>query len=162
MRASVITTFALAVALVPAAAFAQATTAQQPPAAQKPPAAAAPAPTEPKVPFTTPAGILLVQIKPDKTADLRRDGRQVEGRFCEDGRTRLSRSRRPASRSTRRPSRSAQHALCRVAQSPTAPNSEDQLFNMLSTTMSPDEKRDPGCRTCGNGTPPRSPQDSTS
>src|SRR5687768_7305557 len=66
MRASVITTFALALALAPAAALAQATTStttQQPPAA-----AAAPAPEAPKVPFTTPAGILLVSIKPDKTA----------------------------------------------------------------------------------------------
>ena len=64
MRASVITTFALAVALVPAAAFAQATTTAQQPAGQT----AAPAPAEPKIPFTTPAGILLVTIKPDKTA----------------------------------------------------------------------------------------------
>src|SRR5438876_139833 len=63
MRASVISTFALAVALVPAAAFAQATTSSAPAAAQ-----AAPAPAEPKVPFKTPAGILLVQIKPDQTA----------------------------------------------------------------------------------------------
>src|SRR6185436_17865554 len=54
MRAFVITTFALAVALAPAVAHAQDTTT----AAPKPPTVA----------FTTTAGILLVQIKPDKNA----------------------------------------------------------------------------------------------
>src|SRR6188474_1567274 len=63
MRAFVITTFALAVALAPAAAFAQATTST---AAQAPAAPAAPKP--PTVAFTTPQGMLLVSIKPDKTA----------------------------------------------------------------------------------------------
>jgi len=50
------------VALAPAALFAQ-----TPPAAAQPPAAA-PAPTEPKLAFTAPAGLLLIQIKPDQTA----------------------------------------------------------------------------------------------
>src|SRR4029079_7725958 len=71
MRAFVITTFALAVALAPAATFAQPPQqppAGQPPAGQQPPAAAAPAAEAPKIPFETPAGILLVQIKPDQTA----------------------------------------------------------------------------------------------
>src|SRR5919107_1858568 len=56
-------TFTLAAALAPGALFAQA----QPPTGQQPAAAAAPA-GAPKVGFTTPAGILLVQIKPDQTA----------------------------------------------------------------------------------------------
>src|SRR5258708_23025904 len=67
MRAFVMTTFALAAALVPAVALAQppaSTSTAQPPAAQ----AAPPAPAAPKIPFTTPAAILLAQIKPDKTA----------------------------------------------------------------------------------------------
>src|SRR5437764_3589205 len=63
MRASVITAVALVVALVPAAALAQATTAAAP-AAQAAPAA----PKPPTVAFTTPQGMLLVSIKPDKTA----------------------------------------------------------------------------------------------
>src|SRR4029079_2749306 len=78
MRSFVMLTFGLAVALAPAASFAQTQqppTSQQPPATQQPQATQAPAPaaqppaaTAPKVPFTTPAGILLVQIKPDQTA----------------------------------------------------------------------------------------------
>ena len=66
-RPFVISTGALALALLPAAVFAQTPAAPQTPA--QPPAAAAPAtPSEPKLGFTTPAGILLVQIKPDQTA----------------------------------------------------------------------------------------------
>ena len=63
---------ALALALVPAAAFAQEPPVQQPPATQQPPAQTAPPaaaqPTAPKVTFTGPAGMLLVPIKPDQTA----------------------------------------------------------------------------------------------
>lgn len=73
-RPLVISTGILALALLPAAVFAQAQPAQppagQPPATQPP--AAQPAtpekPSEPKLGFTTPAGILLVRIKPDQTA----------------------------------------------------------------------------------------------
>jgi hypothetical protein len=66
-RPFVISTGALALALLPAAVFAQTPAAPQTPA--QPPAAAAPAtPSEPKLGFTTPAGILLVQVKPDQTA----------------------------------------------------------------------------------------------
>jgi hypothetical protein len=74
-RPFVICTGALAIALLPAALYAQTPTAQQPaqpPAGAQPPAATQPAPTdkpaEPKLGFTTPAGLLLVQVKPDQTA----------------------------------------------------------------------------------------------
>jgi hypothetical protein len=78
-RPFVISTAALALALLPAAVFAQTPPAQQPPAQQPPaqgtpaqPAQQAPAapaqPAEPKLGFTTPSGLLLVQIKPDQTA----------------------------------------------------------------------------------------------
>src|SRR5689334_19762513 len=70
MRSFVTSTFVLALALAPAAVFAQATTPPaQPPAGQQPAAAAQPAaPAAPKLSFTTPAGMLLVQVKPDQTA----------------------------------------------------------------------------------------------
>ena len=55
---------ALALALLPAAVFAQ--DPQQPPATAAPAAAAQP--TAPKMTFTGPAGLLLVPIKPDQTA----------------------------------------------------------------------------------------------
>ena len=63
---------ALALALLPAAAFAQNPPAQQPPPtqppAQQPPAETPAQPAAPKLTFSTPAGLLLVQIKPDQTA----------------------------------------------------------------------------------------------
>jgi len=83
---SFVTSFAFVLALAPAAAFAQnsTTTAQQPPAGQQPPAqppagqppagqppaAAQPpaAPAAPKLGFKAPAGMLIVQVKPDQTA----------------------------------------------------------------------------------------------
>lgn len=67
-RPFVIATSALALALLPAAVFAQTPTAQPPATAQPAPAAPADKPTEPKLGFTTPAGLLLVQVKPDQTA----------------------------------------------------------------------------------------------
>ena len=73
MRAFVISTFALALALAPAAAFAQAPTTTRAAAGRAAASGgrgtAAPAtPAAPKVAFTTPAGLLLVQVKPDQTA----------------------------------------------------------------------------------------------
>src|SRR5688572_8946643 len=63
------TSCALAVALAPAALFAQNPPTGQPPAT---PAQQAPAPPQPagpaKLAFTTDAGLLLIQIKPDQTA----------------------------------------------------------------------------------------------
>ena len=67
-RPFVITTGALALAILPAAVFAQTPPAQ--PAAQQPAAAqpAAPAAKEPRMTFTGDAGIFLFQVKPDQTA----------------------------------------------------------------------------------------------
>jgi hypothetical protein len=65
-RPFVMTTSALAIALLPAAVFAQTPAPAQPPAAAQP--APADKPAEPKLGFTTPAGLLLVQVKPDQTA----------------------------------------------------------------------------------------------
>lgn len=88
MRSFVITTFALAVALGPASAFAQSQQppAQQPPAGQQPPAQGTQPPSQPaqqpqpqpqqqqqqagpQRTFTSDAGMFFNQIKPDKTAD---------------------------------------------------------------------------------------------
>jgi hypothetical protein len=58
MRSIVTSTLALALVLAPAAAFAQTTTTTAQP----------PAPAAPKLSFSTPAGLLLVQVKQDQTA----------------------------------------------------------------------------------------------
>ena len=66
-RPFVISTGALALALLPAALYAQ----TPPPATAQPPAAQAPAPAQPEKPaltFKSNAGMLLVQVKADQTA----------------------------------------------------------------------------------------------
>jgi hypothetical protein len=71
-RPFVISTGALALALLPAAVFAQTPAAQQPtpqqPASQQPAAQPAQPPKEPRMTFTGDAGIFLFQVKPDQTA----------------------------------------------------------------------------------------------
>jgi hypothetical protein len=68
MRSFAMTTFALALAFAPAAAFAQQQPPAQPPAGQPPAAAQPAAPAPPKLTFTTPVGMLFVYVKPDQTA----------------------------------------------------------------------------------------------
>jgi hypothetical protein len=144
MRASVITSLALAVALVPAAAFAQATTTtgQQPPAGGQQPAAAAPAPAEPKIPFTTPAGILLVTIKPDKTAVFEEMITKLKAGF---GKTTDETLKKQAAGFKVYKSSDAMggNALYVVLVDPAVPVSEYDLFQMLAKTMTPDEQRAP-------------------
>jgi hypothetical protein len=67
MRRLFVTTCALALALAPAALFAQTQPPTQPPAQQTPPAQPEP-PKEIRLSFTGDAGVLLYQIKPDQTA----------------------------------------------------------------------------------------------
>jgi hypothetical protein len=70
-RPFVITSCALAVALAPAALFAQTQPPAQPPTqppAQQTPPAQPEAPKEPRLSFSGDAGVLLYQIKPDQTA----------------------------------------------------------------------------------------------
>lgn len=142
MRASVMTTFALAVALVPAAALAQATTttAQQPPAGAQAPAAVEPA--VPKVPFTTPAGILLVQIKPDKTAVFEEMVVKLKAGFAktQDETLKKQAAGFKVYKSTEL---FGVNALYVVQLEPAVANAEYELFNMLLRTMTPDEQRAP-------------------
>jgi len=140
MRASVITTFALAVALAPAAAVAQATTAQQPPAGQTAPAA--PAATEPKVPFTTPAGVLLVSIKSDKIADFEEMVGKLKAGFAKTSDETLKKQG-AGFKVYKASEANGGNTLYVVLLEPAVPNSEYELFNMLQRTMTPEEQRDP-------------------
>jgi hypothetical protein len=133
------TTFALALALVPAAALAQTTTTQQPPAGQ---AAQPAAPKPPQIPFTTPAGMLLVSIKPDKTAVFEemakklREGfakTQDEGLKKQAGGIKIYKSTEPF----------GPNALYVVLVDPAVADSEYDLFQMLAKTMTPEEQRAP-------------------
>jgi len=139
-------TFALALALSPAVLFAQQPPAQQPapPAGQTAaPAPAQPAqPTAPKVGFTTPAGVLLVQIKPDQTASFEELVTKLKAGIAKSTDDTLKKqgsglkvfkATEPFNNNT----------LYLVMFDPVVPSSEYELFAMLSKTMTPDELRAP-------------------
>jgi hypothetical protein len=137
-------TFALALALSPAVLFAQQPATQQP---AQPPAgqAAAPAPaqpTAPKVGFTTPAGVLLVQIKPDQTAAFEELVTKLKAGIAkatdetlkkQGAGLKVFKATEPFNNNT----------LYLVMFDPAVPASEYELFAMLSKTMTPDELRAP-------------------
>jgi hypothetical protein len=137
MRASVITSLALAVALMPAAAFAQATTST---AGQQP--TAAPAPAEPKIPFTTPAGMLLVSIKPDKTAVFEEMVTKLKAGFAKTTDETLKKQA-GGIKVYKASELTGANALYVVLVDPAVPVSEYDLFQMLAKTMTPDEQRAP-------------------
>ena len=149
-RPFAISTFGLAVALAPAMLFAQTPAPQQPPAGQTPatqaPAgqspAEKPAPTPPKVPFTSPSGILLVPIKMDQTA--------VFEEFAKKLQAGLAKSQDPVLKQQAagfKVYKSAEpfgpNALYVIFIEPVVPNSEYDLFAMLSKTMTEAELRAP-------------------
>ena len=147
MRSCVISAFALAVVLAPAATFAQATTTGQPPAGQPPagqPAAdqPAPAPAAPKVAFTTPAGILLVPIKPDKTAVFEEMAAKLKAGLAK---TQDATIQKQASglKIYKSSEPFGPNALYVVVVDPAVAASEYDLFQLLSKTMTPDELRAP-------------------
>lgn len=145
MRAFVITTFAFAVALVPAVALAQATTpAQQPPAGQAAAAQPAPAaePAAPKVPFATPAGMLLVSIKPDKTAAFEEMAGKLRAGLAKSQDETLKKQA-AGIKIYKSTEPFGPNALYVVLVDPAVPVSEYDLFQMLAKTMTPDEQRAP-------------------
>lgn len=142
MRSFVGSVFALAVVLAPAAAFAQATTTSGSTTTQQP-AAAQPAPAAPKVPFTTPAGILLVQIKPDKTADFEEMVGKLKAGFAKTQDATLK-QQAAGFKVYKSAEPFGANALYVVQIEPTVPSSEYELFNMLLRTMTPEEQRAEG------------------
>jgi hypothetical protein len=152
MRSCVISAFALAVVLAPAASFAQATTtgqppAGQPPAGQQPPAGAQQPPAEkpaeaPKVAFSTPAGILLVAIKPDKTAVFEEMAAKLKAGLAKSQDATIQ--KQAAGMKIYKSSEPyGPNALYVITLDPAVPSSEYDLFQMLAKTMTPDELRAP-------------------
>jgi hypothetical protein len=147
-RPFVTSTFALALALAPAVLFAQAAPPAQPPAtppAGQTPAAQPgekPAPAPPKLVLTSPAGALLVPIKPDQTG--------VFEEFVKKLKDGLAKSQDPIMQkqaSGIKFYKSAEpfgpNALYVVMIEPVVPNAEYELFAMLQKTMTPEELRAP-------------------
>jgi hypothetical protein len=166
MRSCVISAFTLAVALAPAASFAQATgtsgqpsVVQQPPAGQppagqppagqpppttgQPPAAQTPpAPTAPKVTFSSPVGVLLVPIKPDKTAVFEEMVTKLKSGFAKTQDPTIQ--KQAAGFKVYKSSEPlGPNALYVIIADPAVGSSEYDLFHMLSKTMTPDELRAP-------------------
>ena len=146
-RSFVATMFALSLALAPAARLGPGRTAGTAAAHSRRPAAGRAAPAQPvaaKVGFATPAGILLVQIKPDKTADLRGGDGQAEGSPGEERRSRSASSRRPAGRSSSRqePCR-RQRALRHSRRAGREGRGLPSCFALMQKTMTPEQLRAP-------------------
>jgi hypothetical protein len=145
MRSFVMLTLGLAVALTPVSALAQT---QQPPATQPPattqqqPPAAAAAPTAPKVPFATPAGILLVQIKPDQTAVFEEMVSKLKAGFATTTDETLKKQA-AGFKVYKATEPFGSNALYVVQLDPTVPNTDYDLFAMLQKMMTPDQLRDP-------------------
>jgi hypothetical protein len=147
MRSFVISTFALAIVLAPAVVFAQATT-TPPPAGQQPPATAqAPAqpaaPAAPKLTFKTPAGILLVQVKPDQTAVFEEMIGKLSAGLpnakdpaikAEAGSWKFYRAAEPAA---------GGNVLYVVLIDPATANTEYQFYEVINSTLTDEQKRDP-------------------
>jgi hypothetical protein len=134
MRAFVITTFALAVALAPAAAFAQATTST---AAQEAPAA-----KPPQVAFTTPQGMLLVSIKPDKTAVFEEMVAKLKAGLAKTQDAALK-SQAAGMKFYKSTEPFGPNALYVVVIDPAVASTEYDLFQLIAKTMTPDEQRAP-------------------
>ena len=132
-RPFVISIGALALALLPAALCAQTPA----PAAQ----AAAPA-AAPKLVFASPAGTLLVPIKPDQTAVFEEFAAKLAAGLAksEDG---TLKQQATGFKMYKAAEPFGPNALFVITVEPTVPNAEYDLFAMLQKTMTPDELRAP-------------------
>ena len=142
-RPLVISTALLALAVLPAAVFTQ-TPAAQPPPAQ--PAPAAPAaqdkPAEPKLGLTTPAGLMLVQVKPDQTAAFEELMGKVKSALSSTTDAALK-----AQAGSWKIYKSAEgmqgNALYVVLLDPASPGTEYNPIDVLFKTMTDEQKRAP-------------------
>ena len=139
MRRPFVTLTALALALLPAAAFAQTT----PPPTQQPPATAAPAqPAAPKLTFKTEVGMLLVPVKADQTAafeEMLAKLRSTAGASSDPalkaaGTLKAYKSADPG------PGGSAYYVLL---YDPATPGTEYQWLEVINRTLTDEQKRDP-------------------
>ncbi len=145
---------ALAAVLAPALCFAQAPAASQPtaqqPSAQQPTAqppaageaAATPEPKEAKLAFTTPAGLLLVQIKPDQTAVFEEMVGKLKAGLAKTQDAGLK-QQAAGLKVYKATEPFGANALYVVTMDPTVPATEYELFSMMQKTMTPDELRAP-------------------
>ena len=127
---------ALALALLPAAVFAQ-----DPPPAQQPPAAPA-QPAAPQVTFKTSAGMLLVQVKPDQTAAFE----EMISKLRTAGSTSTDEQIKAAA--TLKAYKATEpgaggNAFYVLLYDPVTPGAEYAWLVVINKTMTPEQQRDP-------------------
>ena len=141
-RPFVISNYGLALALVPAVLFAQAPApapAGQAPATQTPPAQP---PAAPKLSLSSPTGVLLVPIKPDQTAVFEEFAKKLQAGLAKSQDATLK-QQAAGFKIYKSEEKFGQNALYVVVIEPVVPNSEYELFAMLSKTMTEAELRAP-------------------
>ena len=141
-RPLVISTGALALALMPAALYAQ--TQAAPPA--QPPAATAPAqpaaPAKPALSFTANAGLLLIQVKPDQTATFEELMTKLKAAFAATQDAALK--TQGGGIKVYKASEGMQgNALYVLVADPATPDTEYYPLQLLAKMMTDDEKRNP-------------------
>ena len=150
MRAFVISTFVIAAALAPAAVCAQQPPSgqqppagQQPPTGQQPPATTTPAaPTAPKLSFTTPGGLLLVQVKPDQTAAFEEMFAKIKAGLASA--TDPDMKAQAGAWHIYKTAEGMQgNALYVILVDPAKPGAEYSFLEVLNNTFTPEQKRDP-------------------
>jgi hypothetical protein len=147
-RPFVTTTFALALAIAPAVLFAQTPPAQSP--AQTPPAQPAAGATQPaaattpaaKLAFTTDAGLLLVQIKPDQTAAFEELITKLKAGMAKTGDP-VVKQQASGWKVFKAGEPMAGNALYVIVIDPAVKQVEYDLFGLLQKTMTPEELRAP-------------------
>lgn len=138
MRRVIVSAFALA--LLPAAVFAQDPPTQQPPATAAP---AAPAqPTGPKMTFTGQAGLLLVPIKPDQTAAFEEMAAKLKSSLAASTDETLK-AAAAAFKFYKASEPMGANALYVVIVDPAVANSEYDFFMLINKSLTPDQQRDP-------------------
>lgn len=135
---------ALALALLPAAAFAQEPPVQQPPT--QPPAQTEPAapaqPTAPKVTFAGPAGMLLVPIKPDQTAAFEEMVEKLKSSLAASTDEKLK-TAATAFKFYKAAEPMGANALYVVLIDPAVAGNEYDFFTLINQSLTPEQQRDP-------------------
>lgn len=136
---------ALALALLPAATFAQEPPVQQPPPTQ-PPAQTEPAapaqPTEAKVTFTGQAGMLLVPIKPDQTAAFEEMAAKLKSSLAASTDEKLK-TAATAFKFYKAAEPMGANALYVVLIDPAVAGHEYDFFTLINQSLTPEQQRDP-------------------
>ncbi len=141
----------LMVALAPAALFAQ--TPAAPAAAQSPGPA--------KVSFTTEAGLLLIQIKPDQTAAFEELIAKLKGAVAK-ATDEAVKEQMTGFKVYKSSELMGSNALYVVVVDPAVKDAEYELFELLKKVMTEDERRDRPRSRCSRRRPRRSPSATTS